>query len=239
MAIEPNRIACKDGTTFFVRERATGAIVLSALRDDSVSQACGLWRYRTAHRPGELYAEHQNMPVERVRAYALGHGGVAEGGPVAVALLKRLPSEASKGAEGVASTAGFRAAAGGSGVAGRPAPAAVPGAPHQRDAGGPGAVAVDVLTPEIIDARRFLAVLDGPHLLDGREPETDAEALRVWQNRGSIALRAYASLAVRLGPGSERHPLYGEAVALRDRAWSHVRDTIPHTNLRATHRQAG
>ena len=100
-------------------------------------------------------------------------------------------------------------------------------------------MAVDVLTPEIIDARRFLAMLDGPHLLDGREPETDAEALRVWQNRASLALRAYASLAVRLAPGSERHPLYGEAVALRDRALSHVRDTIPHTNTYTPHRQAG
>lgn len=239
MAIEPNRIACRDGVVFYVRERATGAIVLSALRDDSVSQACGLWRYRTAHRDGELYAEHENMPVEVARAYALGHGGVAEGGPVAIALLKRLPSEANQGAQEVAPSAGFRPDAGGSRVAGRPEASAPAGAPAQRDGGGPAALEVDVLTPEIIDARRFLAVLDGPHLLDGREPTTDAEALRVWQNRGSIALRAYASLAARLGPGSERHPLYGEAVALRDRAYSHVRDTIPHTNLRAPHRQAG
>ena len=167
MPIDPHRIACRDGVVFFVRERATGTIVVSALHDDAVSLSCGLSRYRAPHRPGEAYAEHTRMPVERVRAYAIGHGGVAEGGPVAIALLKKLRSEANKGTEGVASTAGFRAAAGGSGVAGRPEASAVPGAPDQRLGAGLPQVEVDVLTPEIIDARRFLAVLDGPHLLDG------------------------------------------------------------------------
>ena len=166
MAIDPHRIACRDGVVFFVRERATGTIVVSALHDDAVSLSCGLSRSRAPHRPGEAYAEHTSMPVERVRAYAIGHVGVAEGGPVAVALLKRLPSEASKGAEGVAPSASFPAA-GGSGVAGRPEASAVPGAPDQRLGAGLPQVEVDVLTPEIIDARRFLAVLDGPHLLDG------------------------------------------------------------------------
>lgn len=239
MAVEPNRIACRDGVVFFVKERATGVIVVTAPREDAVSVSCGLSRYRIPARAGEPYAEHQGMPVEAVRAYAMGHGGVAEPGAVAVALLKKLPSRNSQGFEGRAPSPGFRPAAGGSGVAERTASEALPGASDQRLGGGPGTVEVDTLTPEIIDARRFLAELDGPHLLDGREPETDAEALRVWQNRGSIALRAYASLAVRLGPGSERHPLYHEAVALRDRALSHVRDTIPHTNLRTFHKRAG
>lgn len=239
MPIEPNRIACKDGVTFFVKERATGAIVLSALRDDSVSQACGLWRYRTAHRPGELYAEHQGMPVERVRAYALGHGGVAEGGPVAVALLKRLPSEANQGAEGVAPQPGFRSPPGGSDMAGRPASEAPAGASAERDAGGPAALEVDTLTPALIEARKVVAEFDGPFLHQGREPATDEEARREWERRCFLSCRVGRLFPDLKDDRFARHPLRAEALALRERLTREIMAAIPHLQTATRAARAG
>lgn len=239
MAIEPNRIACRDGVVFYVRERATGAIVLSALRDDSVSQACGLWRYRTAHRDGELYAEHENMPVEVARAYALGHGGVAEGGPVAIALLKRLPSEANQGAQEVAPSAGFRPDAGGSRVAGRPEASAPAGAPPQRDGGGPAQVEVDVLTPAVIEARKLADEFDGPFLLQGKEPATDEEARREWERRCILSCRVGRLFPDLKDDRFARHPLRAEAVSLRERLTQEIVSALPHLNTARKEARAG
>jgi hypothetical protein len=237
MPIDPNRIACKDGVVFFVKERATGAIVVSALREDPVSLSCGLARFQTA-RAGERHAEHQGMPVEAVRAYAMGHGGVAEGGAVAIALLKRLPSRNVQGAPEGASAAGFRPAARGPNVAGRASAAPSAGAPLERDSGGSGEVEVDTLTPLVIAARKAIAELDGPHLYEGREPTTDQEALVVWGRRGSTSLRLSGHLREATLPRFASHPLREEALALRERMEAHLLLAIPHISTR-TERRAG
>jgi hypothetical protein len=91
--IRPTQIRCKDGKIFSVQRLGGGITVHADFRDPAVV-ASGLGRYMTFHEPGDGSAEHTGMPVEIVRAYAKAHGGVAEAGAEALALLKKLPSEA-------------------------------------------------------------------------------------------------------------------------------------------------
>ncbi|MFC6776570.1 hypothetical protein [Methylobacterium gregans] len=89
--VSPTEIRCKDGRVFSVERMGGGITVFADFRDPAVD-ATGLGRFQTFHEPGDGSAEHTGMPVEIVRAYAKAHGGVAEAGAEAVALLKALPS---------------------------------------------------------------------------------------------------------------------------------------------------
>lgn len=90
--LSPTDIRCKDGVVFTV-DRKCGSITVFATFRDDLRTSSGLARYDTFHEPGDARAEHTGMPVEIVRAYAKAHGGVAEAGPQALALLKELPSQ--------------------------------------------------------------------------------------------------------------------------------------------------
>lgn len=233
---DPTRISCRDGTVFFVKERATGAIVVTALREDAVSLSCGLAHFQTA-RSGERHAEHKRMPVEVVRAYAIGHGGVAEPGPVAIALLKKLPSRNAQGAKEVAPAPSFPPARG-TDVAGRAEAAPVSRAPDQHLGGAASTLEIDTLTPVVIEARKALADLDGAFLYEGREPTTDTEASIVWGRRGSTSLRLTGRLGDAMLHRFAGHPLREEALALRERMRAHMREAIPHLTTSRVERRA-
>lgn len=87
----PNEVILRSGQGFSVAG-TPGSVTLHASFRDKHASACGLSRYMTFHEPGDGTAEHQGMPVEIVRAYTKIHGGVAQAGAEALALLKSLPS---------------------------------------------------------------------------------------------------------------------------------------------------
>lgn len=84
-------IRLRDGTLMAVHAPGPRMIVVSA-PEDEVATECGLGRYRTDRSGSGMWAFHQGMPVEVVRAYCRGHGGVERAGATALDLLKRLPS---------------------------------------------------------------------------------------------------------------------------------------------------
>ena len=64
-------------------------------RDPKIDTS-GLGPHQSWFEPGDGSAEYKGMPVEAVRAYCRLHGGVAEAGEMALALLKKLPSGAAE-----------------------------------------------------------------------------------------------------------------------------------------------
>ncbi|WHQ72054.1 hypothetical protein [Methylorubrum extorquens] len=85
-------ILLRDGTLMAVHAPGPHLIVVSA-PEDEIATETGLARYRTDRSGNGMWAFHKGMPVETVRAYCRGHGGVERAGATALALLKRLPSE--------------------------------------------------------------------------------------------------------------------------------------------------
>lgn len=84
-------IRLRDGTLMAVHAPGPRMIVVSA-PEDEIAAECGLARYRTDRSNGAMWAFHKGMPVEVVRAYCRGHGGVERAGATALDLLKRLPA---------------------------------------------------------------------------------------------------------------------------------------------------
>lgn len=92
-AFHATHIRLRDGTLMAVHAPGPHLIVVSA-PEDEIATETGLARYPTERSQGGMWAFHKGMPVETVRAYCRGHGGVERAGAPALALLKRLPSEA-------------------------------------------------------------------------------------------------------------------------------------------------
>ncbi len=86
-----DQVILRSGQAFSVAG-APGNVTLYVDFRDRHADACGLSRFMTFHEPGDGTAEHQGMPVEVVRAYTKIHGGVAQAGSEALALLKSIPS---------------------------------------------------------------------------------------------------------------------------------------------------
>lgn len=84
-------IRLRDGTLMAVHAPGPRLIIVSA-PEDEIAMETGLARYRRERAEGAMWALHEGMPVEVVRAYCRGHGGVERAGETALALLKRLPS---------------------------------------------------------------------------------------------------------------------------------------------------
>ncbi|ARO53971.1 hypothetical protein B2G69_07275 [Methylorubrum zatmanii] len=81
----------RDGTLIAVHAPCPRLISVAA-PEDEIATETGLARYRTECAGKSLWAIHQGMPIEIVRAYCRGHGGVERAGATALDLLKRLPS---------------------------------------------------------------------------------------------------------------------------------------------------
>jgi hypothetical protein len=218
MPIEPNTIQCRDGVLFRVYERRPDRILVDAGFRDRATDASGLGAYQTAHKPGDLTATHEGMPVEVVRSYAKAHGGVAEAGATALALFQRLPTaaalaDAKQGAMEGAPKAVFPEARRPD-VAGGKAP---PGALDQRVGGGSETLVLDALTSEVIEARKILSGLEASFLPPGKVRSDQSPELRAWYHRANSGA-AYASrLVIVTQPRFGRHPLLQEGIALRAR----------------------
>lgn len=204
--IDPTEVLCKDGRIFSV-DRKGGRVTVYASFRDRIAVDAGLARFTTFHEPGDACAEHAGMPVEIVREYARLHGGVAQAGEQALALLKELAGEA-PAAEAPATDSPAKAvstlelmAAGTHDFLGKPLP---PGLP------------VDRLTPVVIDARRVVAEVERPlrPVLGYGEVSARQAALEWWaEQAGSAACRLdFLELAQYV-----RHPLRAEAIALQKR----------------------
>lgn len=222
--ISPTEIRCKDGRVFSVQRLGGGITVHADFRDPAVV-ASGLGRFPTFHEPGDGSAEHTGMPVEILRAYAKAHGGVAEAGAEALALLKGLSSAAAEPAPAPEQPApaveeaapgrpfllGSRGGRGGPPAAdvgaldlhvGEPAPASLP---------------LDDLTPAVIEARKAIAEFDRGFLFQGREPAHNGEVLSTWYTRAARGAGIGSRLIVATHDRLARHPLRAEALALRER----------------------
>lgn len=81
----------RDGTLMAVHAPGPRLVVVSA-PEDEIAMETGLTRYRKERAEGGMWAQHEGMPIEVVRAYCRGHGGVERAGATALDLLKRLPS---------------------------------------------------------------------------------------------------------------------------------------------------
>lgn len=216
-----DHILCSDGVRFRVYERPPGRILVDAGFRDRATDASGLGAYQTTQKPGDLTATHEGMPVEVVRAYAKAHGGVAEAGDTALALLKRLPTaaalaEAEQGAGEGALDAPFPGA-GGPDLSGRTEGAAVPGALDQCVPGGSPALELDDLTSELIEARKVLAALDASFHPPGRVRSDQSPELVAWYHRANTGAAHASRLVIVTQPRFARHPLLREAVDLRAR----------------------
>lgn len=211
--IDPTAILCKDGRSFSV-DRKCGRVTVFASFRDRLAVDAGLARFTTFHEPGDACAEHAGMPVEVVREYARLHGGVAQAGEQAIALLKELagetaaPPEPAPVAEAPPTDSPARPsrtqalmAAGTHDFLGRPLP---PGLP------------VDFLTPVVIEARRVVAEVERPlKPVLGYEGVSPLQAALEW--RAEQASSAASRLALLEGAQYVRHPLKTEAIDLRKR----------------------
>lgn len=211
--IDPTEVLCKDGGSFSV-SRKGGRIAIFASFRDRLAVDAGLARYTTFHEPGDACAEHTGMPVEVVREYARLHGGVAQAGEQALALLKELagetatPPEPAKDSGKPITDSLARAerireqvAAGTHDFLGRPLPDRVP---------------VDRLTPAVIEGRRVVAEVERPLVPGlGYEGVSPRRAALEW--RAEQAGIAMSNLGIRERAQYARHPLKAEAVALSGR----------------------
>ncbi len=204
--LAPTDVLCKDGRLFSV-DRKCGQITVFASFRDRIAVDAGLARFTTFHEPGDACAEHAGMPVEVVREYARLHGGVAQAGEQALALLKELAGEA-QAAEPAPTDSPAKAvstfelmAAGTHDFLGRPLP---PGLP------------VDFLTPVVIKARKVVAEVERPlKPVLGYGDVSARQAALEW--RAEQASSAASRLALLEGAQYVRHPLRSEAIDLRKR----------------------
>lgn len=223
--LKPADVRCKDGTRFIVTGTPGHVVVFATFRDKAVIE-CGLGRYHTFHEPGDLRAEHQGMPVEIVRAYAKAHGGVAEAGEKALALLKTLPSQAEPvmgaptdsqppAVEEAAPEAPLPEARGAN-LAGRSPAEADARALDQHELGAP-ALQLDTLTADVIEARKLVRELEGPLLLRGKPPRHFVDERDAWMHRTTSAAGIAGRMISVTDPKLAEHPLLTEAVGLRSR----------------------
>ncbi len=171
--IDPTEVLCKDGRIFSV-DRKGGRVTVYASFRDRIAVDAGLAKFTTFHEPGDACAEHAGMPVEIVREYARLHGGVAQAGEQALALLKELAGEADAPTAPPPRT--------------RPAlftdSPASPGKPE---------LPIDDLTTAVIDARRAVDEITGPVTWRwGKRPSDKLEAVATHERRspGGAASRA-------------------------------------------------
>ncbi len=98
-AVRPTEIRLRDNVYVTVSQnQGSETVTLYAPpnhRDPKID-ASGLGPHQSWFEPGDGSAEYKGMPVEAVRAYCRLHGGVAEAGEMALALLKKLPSAAAE-----------------------------------------------------------------------------------------------------------------------------------------------
>ena len=219
-------IRLKDGTTISVHSPAGGSVIVTTPVDEAV-EATGLAAYRSAPVGSNGRGMHEGMPVEIVRAYCRAHGGVAEAGETALALLKTLPSSADPvmGAPVTDSPAPALVeavsespllSARGAEATWRAEPPVASRAPNQPVV--EPVLKLDELTEAVIEARRAVADFEGSlvwkkewgkHASD-RLPEVAA----LWR-RTSKGAGLASRLIITTHPRYASHPLLAEGVRLR------------------------
>lgn len=222
----------KSGVHLSVSRRRPGSAITlygpPSHRDPHVP-ASGLAPFQTWFEPGDGNAEFSGMPVEVVRSFCKLHGGVAQAGQEALALLKMLPSQADPvmGApvtdsrpptvEEVAPESPLPSARGAD-VAGRAESPAAPRALDQPVPAPAPTLPLDELTEAVIEARRAVADFEGPLVWKKAwgKPRPDmlpeVAALWRWTSKGSgLASR----LIIVTHPRYASHPLLAEGVRLR------------------------
>lgn len=221
-------IRLKDGTTISVHTPGGGVVIVTTPVDEAAA-ATGLSAYRSAPVGSSGQGMHAGMPVEIVRAYCRAHGGVAEAGETALALLKSLPSQADP-VMGAPATVSLPPAlveaapisplppARGADVAARAAAPAAPRAPDQPAV--EQGLQLDELTEAVIEARRAVADFEGPVVWKkewGRpRPDRLPEVSALWR-RISKGAGLASRLIIVTHARYASHPLLAEGVRLRAR----------------------
>lgn len=242
--ISPTDILCKDGKLFSVAMKCGAITVFATFRDD-LRAASGLARFSTFHEPGDTCAEHTGMPVEIVRAYAKAHGGVAEVGAEALALLKSLPSQADPpmGAPATDSHARAVEAApeaplsedGGAASPGAPSSEIAAGALDQHGVGSPPRIELDDLTPAVIEARRVVSECEDPLVWRkewGRHRSDELPEEAVLWRRITCGRGLASRLIIVTAPRYASHPLLAEGVRLRERLLQIAADAMTERDAR-------
>ncbi|MBE7197156.1 MAG: hypothetical protein INR70_05050 [Parafilimonas terrae] len=230
--IDPHHIRCVDGRWISILtpprrwERHADEddytqeppVRLRAVPEDPAVEASGMSRYWHSHnrREGDD-AEYAQVPVGIVRAFIRLHGGIDEIGPDALAELQRAaaleqagdPPKPAPAAEAPATDSPARTsrtrelmAAGTHDFLGRPLTAAQ--------------LALDYLTPAVIEARRGLSEVEGPLVLGLGHAEASPRRAAL-ERRAEVACLTGSRLSLVDHPRYSAHPLRNEAIALQKR----------------------